>query len=101
MLPGLILELFFSGFLKGSWHGPRSLGLAGFASTTSLGMIAFTCLASRGLGTLEMVTCTWQSCSISFVYNFASVDLSGYLLFMSLPFSSSSFLFFIFDYPMA
>ena len=65
----------FFWFLKGSWHCSHSFGLAAFAPTISLSMITFICLESRGFGTLEMMTCTWWSHSVSFVYNFVSVDL--------------------------
>lgn len=81
----------FLWFLKGSWHHSHSFGLADFASTTSLSMIAFMCSESRRFGTLEMVTSTWRSLSISFVYNTVSVDLRSCWLYLSLSFSSSSF----------
>ena len=56
-------------------------------------MIAFICLESRGFGTLEMMTYTWRSHSVSFVYNFVSVDLRVCWPFLRL---SCSFFFFSF-----
>ena len=81
----------FFWFLKGSWHCSHSFGLADFAPTISLSMIAFICLESRGFGTLEMMTYTWRSHSVSFVYNFVSVDLRVCWPFLRL---SCSFFFF-------
>ena len=83
----------FFWFLKGSWHCSHSFGLADFAPTISLSMIAFICLESRGFGTLEMMTYTWRSHSVSFVYNFVSVDLRVCWPFLRL---SCSFFFFSF-----
>ena len=74
----------FSWFLKGSWHCSHSFGLADFAPTISLSIITVICLESRGFGTLKMMTCTWWSHSVSFVYNFVSVDLRVCWPFLSL-----------------
>lgn len=82
----------FFWFLKVSWHCLCPFGLAGLAFNTSLSMNGFIWLASSGLATLKMVTCTWRSCSVSFVYGFVSVDSRSYWLSLGL---SSLFWFFL------